>query len=159
MHVSGFTSGPNFPTLNAIQPSFNNAGDAFVAGLSPLGVLTYSTYLGGSSTDVGYSVATDAAGNAYVVGYTDSTDFPTQSPFQPANNGGTDVFIAKISPSGTLAYVTYLGGELADYGFGVAVDPSGTTYLAGLAGSAAGWSQNSSRQEDGSRLLLGLRRR
>ena len=96
----------------------------------------YSTFLGGSGEDVGSGIAVDSTGNAYVVGYTGSTNFPTKNPLQPANGGTVDVFVAKINPSGSaFVYSTYLGGSGADYGYGVAVDSAGNAYVTGLTGS------------------------
>jgi Beta-propeller repeat len=64
--------------------------------------LVYSTYLGGSGGDIGNGIAVDSSGNAYVTGYTFSTDFPTKNPLQPANGGGkVDAFVAKIASSGS----------------------------------------------------------
>jgi len=99
-------------------------------------VLVYSTYLGGSDWDWGYGIAVDGSGNVYLTGLTDSTDFPTQAPFQPNNAGGLDAFVTKIHPSGdTLVYSTYLGGSYLDYGYGIAVEGSGSVYLTGSTGS------------------------
>ena len=75
----------------------------------------YSSYLGGSGTDGGQKVALDSLGNAYIVGSTTSTDFPTASPYQAANAGTTNVFITKLNPmlagANSLIYSTYLGGK------------------------------------------------
>ncbi len=98
-------------------------------------VLSYSTYLGGSDEDVGYAIAVDGSGSAYVTGYTRSIDFPTQGPYQP-NQSGNDVFVTKFSPSGnSVVYSTYLGGSDDDTGFGVAVDGSGSAYVTGFTPS------------------------
>jgi hypothetical protein len=97
--------------------------------------LIYSTYLGGSGDDRGSGIAVDGAGNAYVTGITDSTDFPTNNPFQPFG-GGSDVFVTKINPSGTaLVYSTYLGGSAQDGGSGVALDSEGNAYVTGFTQS------------------------
>lgn len=100
--------------------------------------LTYSTYLGGSSNDYGNAIATDASGNAYIVGYTSSTTFPTKvGAYQTQCSGGcsggnTDAFITKIDPTGTsLIYSTYLGGAGKEYGNGIAVDAAGNAYVVG----------------------------
>jgi len=100
-------------------------------------VLTYSTYLGGSMSDVGNALAVDGAGNVYVTGDTTSPDFPTASPMQPAYGGGTsNAFVAKLDPTGsTLLYATYLGGEGFDRGNGIAVDATGSVYVAGKTNS------------------------
>jgi hypothetical protein len=94
--------------------------------------LIYSTYLGGSSYDYGFGVALDSAGNAYVTGWTASTDFPTMNPSQPANGGQYDAFVSKINPTGSaLVYSTYLGGSGSDGGQGIAVDGEGNAYITG----------------------------
>jgi hypothetical protein len=86
--------------------------------------LVYSTYLGGSGQDIGYGIAVDTSGNAYVTGQTESTNFPTASPVQASYFGGgvSDAFVAKLNPAGSaLVYSTYLGGNYFDLGRGIAV--------------------------------------
>jgi hypothetical protein len=102
-------------------------------------VLSYSTYLGGSVNDLGYGIAVDASGNAYVTGYTDSLNFPTTSGDVQGTYGGgaQDAFVAKLNSAGTaLLYSTYLGGSSDDYGFGIAVDLSGNAYVTGATRSS-----------------------
>src|SRR5437867_3701635 len=83
--ASGWTESADFPTANPLRPQALGGGEAFVAKLSPDGSgLIYSTYLGGSAYDAGYSIAVDADGDAYVAGTTGSTDFPTVNALQPA---------------------------------------------------------------------------
>ena len=95
-------------------------------------VLLYSTYLGGSGIEQGLGIAVDAAGQAYVTGQTDSTNFPTATPVQATYGGDYDAFVTKLSASGTsLLYSTYLGGSSQDQGFGIAVDAAGQAYLTG----------------------------
>ena len=109
--------------------------DAFVAKLTASGSgLVYSTYLGGSSYDGGFAIAVDAAGNAYVTGYTGSSDFPTTAGALGTtfNGGGSDAFVAKLTASGSgLVYSTYLGGSGNDWGYGIAVDAAGNAYVTG----------------------------
>ena len=95
--------------------------------------LVYSTYLGGSGIDVGQGIAVDSSGNAYVIGGTNSTDFPTTNPLQPRYGGGEDdAFVTKINPTGSaLVYSTYLGGSGIDESLGIAVDSSGNAYVTG----------------------------
>jgi YD repeat-containing protein len=94
--------------------------------------LTYGTYLGGAGSDSGYGVAVDSGGNTYVVGYTTSTNFPTNAPAQGANNGGQDALLFKLDPSGsTLLFSTYLGGGAEDAGYAVTVDNAGSVYATG----------------------------
>ena len=99
--------------------------------------LSYSTYLGGGSDDLGEGIAVDNAGNAYVTGSTSSTNFPTSvGAFQTTILGGSAAFVTKLNPTGTsLIYSTYLGGSRYDTGYGVAVDASGNAYVTGLTSS------------------------
>lgn len=132
-YVVGSTSSVDFPNLSSAQAATAGPEDVFVAKLNAVGTaLLYSTYLGGSADDFGQAIALDSSGNAYVTGYTYSTDFPTVNPIQSKNNGDADVFVAKLNPSGNaLAYSTYLGGKGADFGQGIAVDGAGSAYIAG----------------------------
>jgi Beta-propeller repeat/Abnormal spindle-like microcephaly-assoc'd, ASPM-SPD-2-Hydin len=137
-YVTGTTESTNFPTMNPLQPKYGGNFDAFVAKLNPSGsALVYSTYLGGGGYDVGFGIAVDSSGNAYVTGVTNSTDFPTMNPLQPAYGGGdTDAFVAQLNATGSaLVYSTYLGGSGGDYGFGIAVDSSGNAYVTGETSS------------------------
>src|SRR5207302_298454 len=99
-------------------------------------VLSYSTYLGAGAGEFGFGIAVDAAGNAYVTGFTASFDFPTTAgAFQPTGRGGA--FVTKLDPTGSaLVYSTYLGGNTYDWGFGIAVDSGGNAYVAGMTFSA-----------------------
>ena len=99
-------------------------------------VLVYSTYLGGSANDIGYGVALDPSGNAYVTGETASPNFPPLNSNQ-ALTGGEDIFITKMNASGSaLIYSTFLGGtSLLEHGFDIAVDASGNAYVTGITNS------------------------
>ncbi len=108
--------------------------------LTPAGnALVYSTYLGGSGENSGRGIAVDGAGSAYVTGNTNSTNFPTQSPYQATFQGGnTDAFVTKLAPAGNaLVYSTYLGGSSFEGGYGIAVDGAGSAYVTGTT-----WSTN-----------------
>ncbi len=109
------------------------------AGLLPAQTLQldYSTYLGGSSQDVGYAIAVDSDNYAYVTGQTQSTNFPTGNAYQASTGGGTtDAFVSKLSSAGTsLVYSTYLGGNSNDDGYGIAVDSAYCAYVTGYASS------------------------
>ena len=98
-------------------------------------VLSYSTYLGGSSGDLGYGIAVDSSGNAYVTGGTTSVDFPTANAFQSALGGPSIVghaFVTKLNAAGSaVVYSTYLGGSGGEFGYGIAVDSSGNAYVTG----------------------------
>ncbi len=135
-YVAGYTDSPNFPTAAALQPAragtFGN--DAFVAKINAAGsALTYSTYLGGSGSDIAYAIVADAAGNAYVSGTTTSSDFPTASATQPSAAGAGDAFIAKLNAAGSaLMFSTYLGGSNgAEHAYGIAIDGGASIFVAG----------------------------
>jgi hypothetical protein len=134
-YVTGFAGSTNFPTLNAFQTA-GDGGDAFVAKFSTGGVLLWSTYLGGIRSNLGQAIAVDQYGNAYVTGYTYSTDFPTLNAFQTANSGNGDAFVTKFSTGGSLLYSSYLGGSGYDVGDGIAVDPYGHAYVTGTTDSS-----------------------
>jgi hypothetical protein len=133
-YVTGYTPSTDFPTVSPLQAT-NNGGisDGFVSKLNATGsALLYSTYLGGSAIDVGYGIAVDGSGNAYVTGKTNSINFPTSSPFQATNSGGDDAFVAKINAAGSaLVYSTYLGGGNGEFGYGIAIDGSDNAYVTG----------------------------
>ena len=138
-YVTGSTSSTDFPvTPGAFQTVYggicasggNCNKNAFVTELNPTGsALVYSTYLGGSAWDVGYGIAVDSAGNAYVTGGAGSPNFPvTPGAFQTTGGGA---FVTKFNPTGSaLVYSTYLNNGT---GIGVAVDSAGHAYVAGSA--------------------------
>jgi len=136
-YVVGYTSSTLFPTINPVQPSLaGGVYDAFVCKLDAAGAFVYATFLGGTAADIGYAIASDAAGNAYLTGVTYSTDFPTQSPLQAVAGGKQDAFVAKLNATGSaLVYSTYLGGSQDDYAESIAVGASGT-FVAGSTFSA-----------------------
>jgi uncharacterized protein (TIGR03437 family) len=120
-----------------VYAAVSAGSDAFVAKLNPAGAaLVYSRYIGGTQTDIGYGVAVDAAGAAWVIGSTSSTNFPVGNALQPAIGGITDAFVVKVNPSGSgLTFSTYLGGAGVDEGRAVALDAAGAAYLTGLTQS------------------------
>jgi len=158
-YIAGSTESTNFPvTAGAFQPTYGgeqepicdyNCGDTFVTKLNPSGSgLIYSSYLGGSGDDHPEAITFDSAGNGYVTGSTNSTNFPTTSgAFQTSfsgsdtctDRGGGNVpcaiaYVTKVNPKGTaLVYSTYLGGAHAngDGGDGIAVDTAGRAIVGG----------------------------
>jgi hypothetical protein len=161
IYVTGQTLDTDFPVttgaLLTTQPDVN--GSAFVAKIDPIASgaasLVYSTYLGGTGSapststpstggDIGYGIAVDAAGNAYVTGSTYSADFPgtSTSPIQSTNNDfvnfGSNAFVAELNSTGSaLVYATYLGGSdingAGDTAFGIALDSANNAYVTGEA--------------------------
>jgi hypothetical protein len=130
------TAATNFPTTAGAFHTAYGGGpeDAFVTKLNPTGSgLIYSTYLGGNNDDLDRGIAVDSAGNAYVTGFTKSTNFPTTvGAFQTAFGGGADAFVTKLNPTGSgLIYSTYLGGSGTDGCSDIAVDTSGNAYVTG----------------------------
>ena len=142
VYLAGNTNSADFPTtVGAFQSTPGVGVDAFVVKLnSAFTARTYSTYLGGTTgDDAGRGIAVDATGNAYVTGFTASTDFPTTpGAFQTAFGGGVfDAFVVKLNPAGSaLVYGTYLGGAGSDVGLGIAIDTGQNAYVTGGTFSA-----------------------
>src|SRR5439155_287511 len=113
--------------------------DAFVARVKADGTgLDYAGYIGGSGTDAGNGIAVDTSGNAYVTGYTTSTQttFPVTVGPDLTHNGATDAFVAKVTADGTgLDYAGFIGGSDGDLAYGIAVDASGSAYVTGYTAS------------------------
>jgi len=149
-YMTGTTKSSNFPTTgNAFDRTLNTPGncprcgvdntDGFVFKLNASGsALVYSTYLGGGTDiDSPRGIAVDGGGNAYVVGETNSIDFPTTAgAFSRVQRGDGDMFITKLNPTGSaLAYSTYLGGTTVDNGSNITVDSGGNAYALGFSRS------------------------
>lgn len=133
-------------TPGAFQGALKGFFNLVIIKLTPAGALQYATYLGGSSLDIGTSIAVDAAGDAYVAGGTASSDFPvTPGAFQTSPHDNTTYFVSKLNPTGTgLMYSTYLGGSTQEWspvnsgftdngsnGVGLAVNSAGDAYITG----------------------------
>ena len=132
-----------FPTVNAFQPNYAGGNnDAFVTKIDSSGsFLVYSTYLGGGkiingTEDWGEGIAVDAAGSAYVTGYTYAPDFPVTGGAFDTTRAGLDAFVTKFTPDGlSLVYSTFLGGAGRELGQGIAVDINGNAYVTGITES------------------------
>jgi len=164
-YVTGITFSPanagpvfaltDFPVIRAFRstPPDSVDGNAFLTRIDTTQAgnasLIYSTYLGGAGAnavnlgfaDAGFGVAADSSGNAYIVGATSSTDFPTNGTLaayqpnpNPLNTQGT-AFVTRIdttqSGAASLVYSTYLGGEVSDFGVGIALGPNNVAYVTG----------------------------
>ncbi|MDX6630120.1 MAG: hypothetical protein QOH00_2366 [Gaiellales bacterium] len=138
-YVVGEELGSDFPTTaGAFRRTSAGEYDMFVTKLNPTGTaLTYSTLIGGTQVDNGQGITVDAGGNAYALGFTSSTDFPTTpGAFDTTANGAFDATVTKLNASGSaLIYSTYLGGSGFDSGSDVVVDGGGNAYIAGGSGS------------------------
>jgi hypothetical protein len=144
-YVTGSTQSiePTFPVTVGPDLSYNGSVyDAFVAKVVSDGAaLAYCGYIGGSNWEEGYGIAVDAAGNAYVTGWTDSisTTFPVIVGPDLSFGGLSDAFVAKVRADGTaLDYCGYIGGAGGDVGNGIAVDDDGNAYIAGATNSSQG---------------------
>jgi hypothetical protein len=139
--VTGQTLSPDFPVLNAIQDTFAGGdddfhtigGDAFISKFDSDGQLIWSTFFGGTDRDSGQSIGLDSMNNIYIVGVTNSADFPvTNDSSESSYLGGVyDLFITKIAPNGTLLYSSYFGTNGNDYSEDSEMDNSGNLVIIG----------------------------
>ena len=136
IYVTGQTQSGNFPTMNPLQPT-GSQSNAFVVKTNSSGQVSYATFLGGTGLNNGTGIAADAAGNAYVTGFTNAPDFPgTSTGYQNSNKGSYDAFVAIINTYGSgVTNATYLGGSGSDIGYGIALDGSGNVLIAGSTNS------------------------
>lgn len=149
-YVTGYTKSPDFQMTspaddsltNPLWPTLNGTkADAVILGfdISTIGSPTvrFSTYFGGSGSDIGNAIALDSSGNVYVAGTTDSTDMPVKNALYPTNAGGDDGFLLKLNSTGTLLhYATYFGGEKDDAITSLAITGAGDAVIAGSTLSA-----------------------
>ena len=134
-YITGQASSPNFPTVPAAAI---NGTDAFVSKINAAGsAIVYSTVIGGSGIDLGFSIACDASGNAYVAGQTTSTDFPLVNALHPLFGGVSDGFVLELNASGSApVFSTYLGGRGSDLATSLALDTVGNVYVTGSTSSS-----------------------
>jgi hypothetical protein len=147
--VAGETSSSDFPGAASLSMG-RRAGDAFVVKLNSAGTqILYSVVLSGTGYDSARGIVVDSNGYVYVTGVTTSADFPvTAGAYQRSSNspGLEEAFVAKLSPAGTLVYVTYFGGSGRDLGLAIAIDASGAAYIAGSTSSLNLPIKNSAQQ-------------
>ncbi|MEB2362960.1 MAG: SBBP repeat-containing protein [Bryobacteraceae bacterium] len=123
-----------FPSAFSNAPELRY--DVALIKLDPTGKEVFRVELRGSGNDNVAGLAVDIAGNAYLTGFTDSTDFPVFRPYQREHRGESgSAFVAKISTAGSAEYVTLLGGSRGDAGSAIAAGPDGSSYVTGWTSS------------------------
>jgi hypothetical protein len=156
--VTGNATSADFPiTAGAFQKTRRGGNDAFVTKFQLSGGgLFYSTFLGGSGSEGGSSIAVDSFGRAYVTGGTSSTDFPVLAPIQAHLAGAQDAFVTKLSATGnTLFFSTYFGGSDIDVANSIRLDSQGNVFLGGATDSTnfpttpGAFSRTKKQQTDG----------
>jgi len=153
VYMTGSTASANFPLTNAAQTTIggsNGLPDAFVLWLSSTQTVIYSTLFGGSELDKGTAIALASNGKIFIVGDTQSTDFPNTGGFQDSLIGTQNMFVAAFDPSqtgsATKSYAIYIGGTHWDEAYGIALAPDGTVWLAGGTFSPDIWIQGPAYQ-------------
>jgi len=145
IYLVGETPSLDFPaTPDSWDTTPNGQGDIFVVKMDSLGNVLYSTYIGGTDWDMGWAIAVDDEGSAYVTGFTESVDFPTTPGAYDTVHDGSDcggfrcpnAFVAKLDPYGsTLVYSTLLGTPTGEEGTAIAVDSAGRAFVVGYTSS------------------------
>lgn len=136
VYLTGYTNSADFPIVNAADSTFDN-GDVFVCKINPAGsAFVYSTFIGGSSGEYSRAIWVNEQGEAYIVGETYSSDFPTLNPFDSSLAGISDCFVTKLSQTGnTILYSTLIGGQQDEWARGISVDEEGAMYVTGTTWS------------------------
>ena len=143
-YVTGWTDSHDFSnTKSAYDQSFNGKSDVFVFKVNSDGSsLIYSTYIGGDEFDYGEDIIIDSNNNAYITGYTSSTNFPTtkgayDNSYNGKDNYDVDIFVVKLNSDGSnLVYSTFIGGSEGERGFGIALDGKNNAYITGGTSSS-----------------------
>jgi hypothetical protein len=136
MYVTGVTSSTNFPVVVPVQNKLSGLTDGFLTKLNSDGVILYSTYIGGSASDVSVAVRVDAARRAYVVGYTTSKNMPVTNPIQAKAGGNFDIFLQRYDELGyPMSFGTYLGGQASETPTTLGLTPGGTAFIVGVTAS------------------------
>jgi hypothetical protein len=139
--IAGNTLSTNYPvTSGAYDVSHNGNNDVFVTKLNATGsALIYSTFIGGSNDDFGYSIVIDKIGNGFITGNTLSSNYPTTTgAYDISYNGNYDLFVTKLDISGSdLVYSTFIGGSSDDKGLSIAIDTNGNSFITGYTSSGS----------------------
>ncbi len=136
--LTGNTRSVNFPVKLGLQTTYSGNGDAYVAKLRADGTAFDTvTYIGGTGVDYASGLAVGPSGDTFVLGVTDSTNFPLVAPTQAARAGAYDAFVLQLDPAATtLRYSTYLGGTANEIAGSIATDATGNAYVTGKTASA-----------------------
>jgi hypothetical protein len=142
IYVTGHTYSTDFPTTaGAYDETHNSPGkrDVFVTKFNPTATtLMYSTLLGGSDRDQGMGMTVNTSGEAYIVGYTHSANYPTTvgAYDETHNGGGRDVYVTKLNAVGSgLVYSTVIGGTGSDHAWDMVLDSADNIYVTGKTNS------------------------
>lgn len=142
IYVTGYSKSTNFPTtsgvINTTYDGISYTTDVIVFKLSSDGTtLLYSTYIVGSGNEYGNSITVDSSGNAYITGFTGSSDFPTTTgAYDRTKGGGNDIFVTKLSADGSsILFSTFIGGSDRDESNSITLDSSGAIYITGSTDS------------------------
>jgi hypothetical protein len=134
--ISGATTSTDFPLLNQHQSSNSGDLDVFISLFEADGQsLLFSTYLGTPGIDHGRRVGFDSQGNLLATGMTAVGDLATEGVYQEEHAGVSDAFLAKFNPSGTLVYLTFLGGALVEWANDLVVDSEDNVIITGITAS------------------------
>ena len=133
--ISGNTKSGNFPLKASFDSSLNGISDVFIAKFTSSGILSWSTYLGGSSYEITNSINIDSRNNVILNGYTASSDFPVKNAYNSTFGGSIDTFITKFTNNGQLTWSTFFGGLNSDFSRTSTIDSFDNIILAGTTDS------------------------
>lgn len=136
-YLTGFTGSTDFPLVSAYDSNLGSPYDAFVAKFDRSDSLTYSTYLGGSATDIGRAIGVSSEGQVLITGSTSSVDFPTTNDaFQTSHQGGEDAFLIKLGLiDNSLVYSTFIGSSASERAYALALGSDPRPFVAGYTES------------------------
>jgi hypothetical protein len=139
--IGGYSSSDDFPLVSAFQTGLAGNRDVVLARFdAAVSALGYSSYLGGQGVDVAYDIDIGRQSAITLVGSSSSADFPTKEAWQVRLNSGKDAIIARIDPvqsgAASLVYSSYLGSNVGDEAYGLALDGAGDAYITGVSVSA-----------------------
>ncbi len=138
--ATGFSSSSTaIATAGAWQTINAGNNDVYIAKFNPSGVVQWSTYYGGPSSEYGYSITNDVSGNLYICGYTaSSSGIATSGAYQTVIGGINDAIVAKFNGAGILQWGTYFGGSSAEVAYGICKDLNNGIFTTGYTGSTSG---------------------